>query len=155
MQDRKPYVLRKQLVVWNTALALFSIVAFTRVMPLMIKKWSQVGIIGSVCDSLVDNKTLFWLALFTMSKVTEYGDTFFIVARTSPLNFLLMYHHITVSLYTWYVNLVPRNRFMFSRPVVCSDESVCQFSLLLPSDFQSSWRASAEVYMCFHLLSCL
>ena len=43
MQNRKPYVLRKQLVVWNTALALFSIVGFTRVMPLMIKKWSQVG----------------------------------------------------------------------------------------------------------------
>ena len=102
MQNRKPYVLRKQLVVWNTALALFSIVGFTRVMPLMIKKWSQAGIIGSVCNSLEDNKTLFWLALFTMSKVVEYGDTFFIVARKTPLMFLHWYHHITVSLYTWY-----------------------------------------------------
>ena len=103
MQDRKPYVLRKQLVVWNTATALFSMVAFTRVMPLMIKNWSQGGVIDSVCNSLEDNQTLFWLALGAMSKVVQYGDTFFIVARKSPLIFFHWYHHITVSLYSWYL----------------------------------------------------
>lgn len=37
-----------------------------------------------------------------MSKIVEFGDTFFIVMRKSPLPFLHWYHHVTVCVYTWY-----------------------------------------------------
>lgn len=102
MRFRKPFMLRRELIAWNTLLAVFSVVGFVRVTPLMLRKWTQVGVVGSVCSSLRDEQTLFWLVLFTLSKVVEFGDTAFVVLRKSPLIFLHWYHHITVSLYTWY-----------------------------------------------------
>ena len=36
------------------------------------------------------------------SKIPELFDTFFIVARQSPLIFLHWYHHVTVLLYCWH-----------------------------------------------------
>ena len=43
-----------------------------------------------------------WMALFIYSKIPELFDTFFIVARQSPLIFLHWYHHLTVLLYCWH-----------------------------------------------------
>lgn len=37
-----------------------------------------------------------------MSKVMEFGDTFFIVFRKSPLPFLHWYHHVSVCIFAWY-----------------------------------------------------
>ncbi len=103
MRYRKPYSLRRQLAVWNAALALFSIVGFTKLTPLLIRKLSNEGFVSSVCsDMKSSNQEIFWLTIFTFSKVVEFGDTLFIVLRKSPLLFLHWYHHVTVCLFTWY-----------------------------------------------------
>ena len=43
----------------------------------------------------------YWGYIFALSKLVEFGDTFFIVLRKQPLIFLHWYHHIVTFLYTW------------------------------------------------------
>jgi len=49
-----------------------------------------------------DGSTGLWVQLFVFSKIPELIDTFFIVARRTPLIFLHWYHHVTVLLYCWH-----------------------------------------------------
>jgi len=57
----------------------------------------------SMCDpSFAAGVPGFWTEMFAYSKVLEFGDTFFIVARKRPVIFLHWYHHITVLTYTWH-----------------------------------------------------
>lgn len=104
MRYRKQYSLRKQLAVWNAALAIFSIIGFIKLTPLLMTKLSEGGFVSSVCSSRKSSSDLevFWLMIFVFSKVVEFGDTLFVVLRKSPLMFLHWYHHVTVCLFTWY-----------------------------------------------------
>jgi len=106
MRDRPRFELRKQLVVWNIFLALFSIGGAIRTSPEMLHLLHDYGFNFCVCFSgrtFLDNRVGgFWNWMFTLSKVPELGDTVFIVLRKQPLIFLHWYHHVTVLLYTWY-----------------------------------------------------
>ncbi|CAG0885956.1 unnamed protein product [Darwinula stevensoni] len=44
----------------------------------------------------------YWVWLFTLSKILEFGDTYFILLRKQKLIFLHWYHHATVLLFTWF-----------------------------------------------------
>ncbi|CAD1469085.1 unnamed protein product, partial [Heterotrigona itama] len=44
----------------------------------------------------------YWGYIFALSKLVEFGDTFFIILRKQPLIFLHWYHHIVTFLYTWF-----------------------------------------------------
>ena len=106
MKHRKPYNLRRPLLMWNMALAIFSIATFRRSeVPKVAEKLFTEGIEEVSCRSTsFDNpKHLVWIFLFTVFKVVELGDTAFIVLRKTPLNFLHWYHHITVLVYSWYI----------------------------------------------------
>ena len=39
---------------------------------------------------------ILWMSFFTVSKIFELGDTFFVVVRKRPLILLHWYHHVTV-----------------------------------------------------------
>ena len=43
-----------------------------------------------------------WCMLFVLSKIPEFGDTFFIVIHKKKLMFLHWYHHISVLLCCWH-----------------------------------------------------
>ena len=45
----------------------------------------------------------YWGYAFALSKLVEFGDTFFIVLRKQPLIFLHWYHHIVTFLYGWFL----------------------------------------------------
>lgn len=104
MRSRPRYEVRSLLVVWNVALASFSIIGAARTLPEFVLSL-QHGIYYSVCDpSFITNDRVsgFWASLFVLSKVPELGDTFFILLRKQPLIFLHWYHHMTVLMYSFF-----------------------------------------------------
>ena len=105
MEGRSSMKLRPALIAWNTCLAVFSIIAFIQFTPSgLIHELLQGGFIHSVCllKPFSDPELNFWTTLFILSKFVEFGDTFFLVFKKSPLTFLHVYHHVTVAMYTWF-----------------------------------------------------
>jgi elongation of very long chain fatty acids protein 6 len=104
MYSRKPYNLKKQLILWNVGLAVFSILGTASVLPSILRSLFTYGVDYTVCfsDVLVIPRAAIWCYLFGLSKLLELGDTAFIVLRKSPLPFLHWYHHVTVLVYTHY-----------------------------------------------------
>ena len=104
MDGQNPYKFPVTLVMWNAALALFSIIAFVVTMPSLIQLIITKGYTHAVCNTVVATRPLlsFMGFLFVLSKIVEFGDTFFIVLRKKPLSFLHWYHHVTVLMYSWY-----------------------------------------------------
>ena len=104
MSDRQPFSLRRPLVMWNVGLAIFSIVGFLSIVRPMVSSGVENGAAYVACHEVVLTRppTALWGFLFVLSKVVEFGDTFFVVLRKTPLNFLHWYHHITVFVYSAY-----------------------------------------------------
>ncbi|XP_011305579.1 elongation of very long chain fatty acids protein 6 [Fopius arisanus] len=105
MTSRPRFELRGLLTLWNSGLAIFSIIGFARTAPELIHILRNHGLYHSVCiPSFIemDRVSGFWTWMFVLSKLPELGDTLFIVLRKQPLIFLHWYHHITVLLYSWF-----------------------------------------------------
>lgn len=104
MQNREAFDLHMTLTVWNSVLAVFSIAGFIVMMPPVILDIYTEGYIYAVCNSKISTTPWlsFWAYIFVLSKIVEFGDTFFIVLRKTPLSFLHWYHHITVLMYSWH-----------------------------------------------------
>ena len=104
MQDRKPFKLRKPLVLWNLGLAVFSIFGTAAVVPIILHSLYYHGVDYTVCfsDGPTIPRVAIWCYVFGLSKMLELGDTAFIILRKSPLPFLHWYHHVTVLIYTMY-----------------------------------------------------
>jgi len=101
MKNRPAYGLKTPLLLWNLALAIFSIAGTIRTGTELLHVLSTTGFYGSICMPATDNLTSLWRFVFVMSKFAELLDTFFIVARKRPLMFLHWYHHVTVLLFSW------------------------------------------------------
>ena len=100
MATRPKFELRLPLIIWSTALAIFSILGAIRTIPELVFMIRVNGLAGSICDpSYFYGQTAVWAYLFTISKLYELGDTAFIVLRKQPLIFLHWYHHVTVFIY--------------------------------------------------------
>jgi hypothetical protein len=105
MQNRPRFELRGLLAIWNTLLAMFSIMGAFRTAPELLHVLRHYGLFHSVCvPSYIEQDRVcgFWTWLFVLSKLPELGDTVFIVLRKQPLIFLHWYHHITVLMYSWF-----------------------------------------------------
>ena len=108
MAGRSAYHLRRPLVMWNTGLAVFSILGFVTVSPRLAENLAEGGFVSSVCQGWMYYSpdaapSQLWTLFFLLSKSVELGDTAFIVLRKTPLSFLHWYHHVTVFIYcAWY-----------------------------------------------------
>lgn len=99
MAHREPFKLRGALFLWNFALAAFSTIGTLRVWEEFFYTYKNFGFNGTICDGsgiLKSSTASFWLWMFAMSKIAEFGDTAFIVLRKQTLIFLHWYHHVTV-----------------------------------------------------------
>lgn len=105
MQKREPFKLKMPLMIWNSALALFSIAGFLRVLPEFIYSIGEHGFQHSICNnSYIHVKPArYWIYLFVLSKTPELVDTVFLVLKKQKLIFLHVYHHATVLIFSWFV----------------------------------------------------
>ena len=104
MEHREPYVLQKPLLLWNVGLAVFSVLGTLSCVPNLLHLFYKKGFVVSSCRTMMyDNSSiLLWTLLFSLSKIVEFGDTFFLVVKKSQIQFLHWYHHATVLMYSWY-----------------------------------------------------
>lgn len=104
MAKRDAYSLRSLLVLWNLGLTIISIWGSYVMVPDLYSYLTKRGFVASVCTSAIHVYPMlsFWSFVFVLSKIVEFGDTFFIIARKNHLQFLHWYHHITVCIFSWY-----------------------------------------------------
>lgn len=104
MEKRPAYSMRGVMFVWNVFLALYSIAGAVVMVPPL---WHELLIHGfqhTMCYTTIHYVPLqsLFSALFVVSKIIEFGDTFFVITRKTPLMFLHWYHHATVCIYSWH-----------------------------------------------------
>ena len=105
MQNKAPIKPKVPLVMWNTCLAVFSVVALIQLAPsAVLNELQKDGFIHSVCfvKPMSTSTIALWSSLFILSKIVEFGDTLFLTLRKAPLTFLHVYHHLTVAIYAWF-----------------------------------------------------
>lgn len=110
MRNRPKFELRAPLAVWNSALAIFSIIGAIRTASELVHVLRHFGLFYSICNqdyAEQDHVCAFWSWLFVLSKVLEMGDTVFIVLRKQPLIILHWYHHTSVLVWAWFGYAVP------------------------------------------------
>lgn len=99
---------------WEAGLSLFSIIGATIIVPIVLEPVLLHGqtLAQAICrpnadeGHMGDDPRAFWLFLFNVSKVFEFGDTLFIVLRKKKLVMIQHYHHLTTMLFCWYVSRV-------------------------------------------------
>jgi len=107
MKTRSPFSLRRRLLVWNIALAIFSMLGFLRTFPEILYVVRETGFYRSVCERKDHNSaTAFWGWFMTLSKLLELGDTAFVVLRKQPLIFALVPPHHSANLLLGYLRRV-------------------------------------------------
>ena len=105
-ETREPFSWRNSLALWNLGLSTFSTIGFWRMLPQLMHNLYHYGLWGQLCldpESMIGSSTTgLWCMLFVLSKIPEFGDTFFIVIHKKKLMFLHWYHHISVLLCCWH-----------------------------------------------------
>ena len=108
MTDKPAFSLRRILTMWNTGLAVFSILGCWTCAASFLRNLRENGFTHSVCNDWIhyapeNAHVALWCLLFLLSKAVELGDTAFIVLRKTPLSFLHWYHHVTALIYcAWF-----------------------------------------------------
>ena len=105
MRNRKPYQLRRLLILWNVSLSIFSTIGALRSVPWFSSFLFTFGLHASCCvEPNINGVFGFWVWAFIVSKIPELADTFFIIARKQKLIFLHWFHHVSVLFFVWYGN---------------------------------------------------
>ena len=107
MKNREPFDLKGLLFMWNSAIAIFSIMGASVCVPALISSVREKGFVYTSCTSdgfyeSDDSVICFWIFLFVVSKVFELGDTFFVILRKKPLMLLQWYHHMSILNLSWF-----------------------------------------------------
>jgi len=120
MAKRPAWNLRGLLILWNLALAVFSVVGAMRTVPHLLYLLATYGFTFTSCGpagfTYGSSVSGVWTTLFIYSKYIEMVDTLFLILRKKPLRFLHWYHHLTVFLYCWdaFANEMPTGIFFIA-----------------------------------------
>jgi len=102
-----PALVRRFLVVWNVAMALFSAWCTAITVPHFLfglHGFMRRGLVSAVCSDaqwFSDGQPGLVALSFTLSKFVELGDTAFLVLRKKPLTHLHTFHHAMTLALTW------------------------------------------------------
>lgn len=102
MRDRKPFELKLPLTLWNFALTIFSALGTYHTLPDLTDTVVNESFYSSACKATRNSHIQYYIWLFALSKVFEFGDTLFIVLRKRPLIPLHYIHHCFTLMFTWY-----------------------------------------------------
>jgi len=104
MKNRRAYALQKSLICWNVCLTVFSAFGLYYTASEFLATNNAQGFTGLYCrtNQLFRGPSGYWVWLFTLSKVVELGDSYFLVLRKRPLTFLQYFHHSLTLVYCWW-----------------------------------------------------
>lgn len=109
MRNRRAMSLKYPLVLWNWALAVFSILAARDLVPVLFAhlKANNWSIVATSCDLTLWNEAAsVWFFWFNLSKLAEFVDTIFLRLRKRPVILLHWIHHVLTAAYSYYCNTV-------------------------------------------------
>jgi hypothetical protein len=103
MRRHKGFNLRLPLILWNTILAVFSILSAVRIVPYTLTTLVQNGAWYFVCRNGMASygqggTVALWSVLFVYSKYFELVDTALLILRKKQVSFLHWFHHASVVL---------------------------------------------------------
>jgi len=103
MSNRKPIKLTSILFCWNAMLSILSAIGFCLAVPWLVNNLMEIGWQATVCSHSwsYDYNEMIAMKWFTIGKIPDLLDTFFIILRKNPIRFLHWYHHFTVLLFCW------------------------------------------------------
>uniref|UniRef100_A0A0K0E7J6 Elongation of very long chain fatty acids protein n=1 Tax=Strongyloides stercoralis TaxID=6248 RepID=A0A0K0E7J6_STRER len=101
MKNYEAFKLNIPLAIWNLFLSVYSTITVYYLYNDFFGSIMKYGIIDSWCVLGDYDKgiTGYYVWLFTISKLFELIDTFFIVLRKKPLRFIHWYHHIVTLIF--------------------------------------------------------
>jgi len=104
--SHKNSLLQFCLFLWNFILALYSIISVYKLTPPLMMRIYYDGYHESICLTDQENSFLYqpygrWVFLFILSKIVEFGDTFFLLIRNKKIKFLHWYHHLITLLFAY------------------------------------------------------
>lgn len=102
MRNRKQFELKLPLTLWNAALTVFSMLGTYHTLPDLTKTVVNESFYSSACIATRNAHIQYYIWLFALSKVFEFGDTLFIVLRKRQLIPLHYIHHCFTLVFTWY-----------------------------------------------------
>lgn len=105
MEKRPAYNLKNTLILWNTFLSTFSIIATIKVTPGIINTFKEEGFKSLYCSQKLFyfQPYTFWGCAFTISKIFEFFDTVLLILRKKPVIFLHWYHHVFTMFYCFHM----------------------------------------------------
>ncbi|EPY23322.1 fatty acid elongase [Strigomonas culicis] len=99
-------LIKKAWMLWNFGLSIFSLYGVIRIVPVVLEKFQKNTMYENICifhpEEFYTTKTGFAVGLFAISKLPEFGDTFFLLMTgKKSLPFLQWFHHVTTYLFAW------------------------------------------------------
>lgn len=98
MRSRAAYKLKWVTFFWNLSLAVISAIGLA---ALLMEDW-RIMLSLFVPEGSFLPYTRSVMAIFSLSKPLEFGDTLILALKKKPVVFLHLYHHLTVALYCWH-----------------------------------------------------
>jgi elongation of very long chain fatty acids protein 6 len=140
---------------WELGLAIFSILGAYNVVPLAYKSYVENdSFVEAVCKQGLESSDAryWWIFVFNVSKVFEFGDTLFVVLRKKPLILLQHYHHLATMLYCWWGTLVVAS-LNNTNPFFAA-MNLCVHSVMYSwyAATRTGWRSPKWMMMCVTLI---
>lgn len=101
-KDRKPFPYKMPVILWNVILAVLSAIGSLMILinqPMILLHKADPIFLYSFPDYVYHPVVGFVVRIFCLTKVIEYGDTFWLCVKKRPTIFLHLYHHVTVALF--------------------------------------------------------
>lgn len=98
-------LMKRLLSYWNLMLTIFSICGTYRVGAEFIQSFTNGGLVATICkNNYFHNRSVYyWYFLFVTSKITEMGDTMFLLVEKKPVRFIHWVHHAITMVYSIYI----------------------------------------------------